>query len=476
MSSTRPSLLLLASLVAATAALAGCSDRGGAGAPTEPSPQLREARSTSAEALTTTSGLTYVASLTSPMKPVVDSFVYIGIRATFYSWNGSEVEHSALLQSPPSTDPNYPIILSEPLFGSRIHQNTTEYIVVREYRSYNWAMEGTYCGEVIITAADRGVKKRIPASSAACRAHGQADSLSAGYVTLTWDTVSYTVASITTSNVTTDLGAGTATTPKAYASNGTPLSGRTFAGSVADPTIASISCTTSCTLTGRKGGQTTYTVTADGASATATVTVRAPASISISPTSPSVHVGSTVSLSATVRDASGNVLATPVTWQSANTALATVNSAGVVTGVAPGVVTVTASAGGVSSSVQVTVLANIAMSGPAYAYNQNATVTATVTPTGTYYYVWTFRFCSNSTLPSDCDFTWYPGTQGTNDVSFTEFIFPRDYWVDFRVEVRASQNGPSLGTATYRVDGAGEGDGGGCSPCLVSRPDSSADR
>ena len=81
-----------------------------------------------------------------------------------------------------------------------------------------------------------------------------------------------------------------------------------------------------------------------------------------------------------------------------------------------------------------------------------------------------------STLPSDCDFTWYPGTQGTNDVSFTEFIFPRDYWVDFRVEVRASQNGPSLGTATYRVDGAGEGDGGGCSPCLVSRPDSSADR
>jgi hypothetical protein len=77
-------------------------------------------------------------------------------------------------------------------------------------------------------------------------------------------------------------------------------------------------------------------------------------SVSVAPSSASVNVGSTTTLTATVVGTGD----TSVTWSSSNTSLATVSSSGVVTGVAGGVVTITATSvqdGSKSSTSTITV-------------------------------------------------------------------------------------------------------------------------
>jgi len=61
--------------------------------------------------------------------------------------------------------------------------------------------------------------------------------------------------------------------------------------------------------------------------------------------------------SATLRDASGNVMAGAVTWSSSNNAIASVTSSGVVTAVTPGTATISAANSGITGSASVTVVA-----------------------------------------------------------------------------------------------------------------------
>ena len=88
------------------------------------------------------------------------------------------------------------------------------------------------------------------------------------------------------------------------------------------------------------------------------------ASITPNLSAASVSAGQTVTIGAEAKDAQGNVLGgTALTWQSSNTAVATV-AAGVVTGLAPGAANISASADGVTSSpVAVTVTAATAPPG-----------------------------------------------------------------------------------------------------------------
>ncbi|HEX8245541.1 MAG TPA: Ig-like domain-containing protein, partial [Longimicrobium sp.] len=94
------------------------------------------------------------------------------------------------------------------------------------------------------------------------------------------------------------------------------------------------------------------------ATATAPETPQAPAStfawLALSPTSGSVEVGGTFQLTATPHDGAGNALnGMPApTYTSSDPAKATVNADGVVTGVAPGAVTIRAvmAAGGVTDT------------------------------------------------------------------------------------------------------------------------------
>jgi hypothetical protein len=95
---------------------------------------------------------------------------------------------------------------------------------------------------------------------------------------------------------------------------------------------------------------------ASGGCDSPTASPPAVASVAITPTSASVVMGQTTTLVATPRGPSGETLADrTVSWSSSNTAIATVTTAGIVAGVAPGPATITATSEGKSTTAEVTV-------------------------------------------------------------------------------------------------------------------------
>lgn len=112
-------------------------------------------------------------------------------------------------------------------------------------------------------------------------------------------------------------------------------------------------------VTGVAAGTALITATSEGKSGTSTITVVAPAiaSVTVAPSSDTVQVGDTVTLTATVKDVIGAVVTDrPVAWSSSNTAVATVSATGVVTGRSTGTVVISATSGGRSGSATVTVV------------------------------------------------------------------------------------------------------------------------
>ncbi len=115
-------------------------------------------------------------------------------------------------------------------------------------------------------------------------------------------------------------------------------------------------------VTGVAAGTAAITVTSEGRNGTATVTALPPpppapvASVIVSPASSSLQVGGTVQLLATLQDANGGVLSgRVVTWMSSDGSVAIVNGSGLVTAVAPGQATITATSEGKSGSAAITV-------------------------------------------------------------------------------------------------------------------------
>lgn len=81
-----------------------------------------------------------------------------------------------------------------------------------------------------------------------------------------------------------------------------------------------------------------------------------PASVTVEPASATLtFVTDTAHLTATVRDAGGNVLPVPVTWSSTNEGVATVGPTGIVTAVTGGIASIIATAGALADTVPVTV-------------------------------------------------------------------------------------------------------------------------
>jgi uncharacterized protein YjdB len=139
--------------------------------------------------------------------------------------------------------------------------------------------------------------------------------------------------------------------------NGTVVTDRPVTWSSSNTTVATVSSTG--LVTGVTIGTATITATSETKSGTATVTVTpAPVStVTVSPPTPTVVIGTTTTLAATTKDALGAVLTgRSVTWSSANNAIATVNSNGVVTGVALGTVTITATSEGKTGTALLTVI------------------------------------------------------------------------------------------------------------------------
>jgi uncharacterized protein YjdB len=139
-------------------------------------------------------------------------------------------------------------------------------------------------------------------------------------------------------------------------SKGNVLSGRAVAWSSADASTATVN--SSGLVTGGAPGTAEIYAQSEGHTDSSAVTVTAPAvaTVSVSPSSATLRVTNTSQLTATVRDAGGNVLTDrTVTWSSSATAEATVSASGLVTAVAPGSATITATSEGKSGTSTMTV-------------------------------------------------------------------------------------------------------------------------
>ena len=140
--------------------------------------------------------------------------------------------------------------------------------------------------------------------------------------------------------------------------NGQVVTGAEFAWASGDTAVAVVDA--SGLLTGVGAGQTQVTATAAGVTGRAQLTVVAPVPTAVAVTADTVvltAVGQTAQLTAEVRDQLGRVMdGVPVAWSSGDTAVAVVDSAGLVTAVGNGATTVTARAGEASGDVPVTVM------------------------------------------------------------------------------------------------------------------------
>src|SRR5207245_989239 len=139
-------------------------------------------------------------------------------------------------------------------------------------------------------------------------------------------------------------------------STGAPLTGRAVTWVSSNAGVATVDG--SGLVRGMAAGPTTITATSEGMSGTTAITtVNAPvASVTVSPAAPSVQVGQAVQLAATPKDAGGAALTgRVVTWASSNAGVATVNGTGLVTGVAAGSATITATSEGTNGTAALTV-------------------------------------------------------------------------------------------------------------------------
>src|SRR5438093_313378 len=138
--------------------------------------------------------------------------------------------------------------------------------------------------------------------------------------------------------------------------NGTPLTGRVVTWSSNNTSVATVDA--GGLVTAGAVGSATITATSEGKSGTASITVTGVpvASVTVSPAAASVQAGQTQQLTATLKDANGNLLTgRTVTWSSNNTPVATVNGTGLVTAKVAGSATITATSEGQSGTASITV-------------------------------------------------------------------------------------------------------------------------
>ena len=137
-------------------------------------------------------------------------------------------------------------------------------------------------------------------------------------------------------------------TATAFDAGGSVIPGRLATWSLSDATVASVDATGQ--VSGLAPGAVRVTATIDGMQGSATVVVSAipVSSVTISPPTPTLTVGSTLALSATLYGPAPNVVLSPVgrtvTWSVASGGVASISGAGVVTALSAGTTTVTVSA------------------------------------------------------------------------------------------------------------------------------------
>jgi uncharacterized protein YjdB len=144
-------------------------------------------------------------------------------------------------------------------------------------------------------------------------------------------------------------------------STGNLLSGRVVTWASSNTTVATVDA--GGTVVAKAAGSAMIQATSESKTSAASLSVSAPApipvaSVSVSPPTATLQIGGSTQLSAVTRDGNGNVLTGRViAWSSTNTGIATVSTSGLVTAVAAGSVSVTASSEGQLGSSAITVSA-----------------------------------------------------------------------------------------------------------------------
>ncbi len=163
---------------------------------------------------------------------------------------------------------------------------------------------------------------------------------------------------LSSEQVTLSAGSSLALQATAFDIDGQALSDRKIFWSSSDSTVAKVS--TAGLVTAITTGTAQIAVSIDGRSAVArvTVTARGVASVQVTPTTPALLVGGFVQLLARTFDETGApVTDRAILWGTSDPTIAVVDVAGLVTGIAPGAATVTATSESRSAAVGVTVSA-----------------------------------------------------------------------------------------------------------------------
>ncbi len=221
-------------------------------------------------------------------------------------------------------------------------------------RVVTWSSDNTSAA----TVDGSGLVTGVAAGSATITATSEGQS---GTASVTVSTVPVASVTVSPSPASVQQGATVQLTATPRDANGNPLSGRVISWSSDNAAVATVSG--SGLVRGVAVGSATITATSEGQSGTSSLTVTPVpvASVTVTPTSPSVATGQTVQLTATPKDANGNPLSgRVVTWSSNNTSAATVDGSGLVTGVAAGSATITATSEGKSGTSVVTVSVPVA--------------------------------------------------------------------------------------------------------------------
>ncbi|MGE5093150.1 MAG: Ig-like domain-containing protein [Bacillota bacterium] len=218
----------------------------------------------------------------------------------------------------------------------------------------------------VATVSSTGAITGVSTGSASVKAtSGTASSTSSVTVTSApVDPVASVAVTPTSASVT--VGQTVQLSASTFDSAGAVLTGRSMTWTSSDATVATVSSTG--LVTGVAAGSAVISATSEGKTGTSTVQVGAStvavASVTMSKTSATLALGQSLQLTATAKDASGNVLTgRTTTWSSSNAAVATVSSSGLVLAVTAGSTSIKATIDGVSGTTAVTDTATTTSSG-----------------------------------------------------------------------------------------------------------------
>ncbi len=245
-----------------------------------------------------------------------------------------------------------------------VGDSATATAVLRDYwgRIVTGSVTWTSDAPSIATVSAVGLVRSVAAGTASIKAtHGWRSGSATLTVTTQASTAAVSTVAVSLASSTITPGQTTQATATTRDSSNNVLTGRVITWSSGNTAVSTVSA--SGLVTAVAAGATAITALSETIAGNSAITVTAVApvpvaSVSVSPAAPSIQVGSIVQLSASVRDANNNILTgRSVTWSTANAAIASVSTAGLVTAVTAGSTQITATSETKTGSAAVTVTA-----------------------------------------------------------------------------------------------------------------------